>query len=315
MEEKIFNSEDDKKVVIEKGLLSFPDCPNKCTDGYYFEPYKHKRIKCSYCENKRKEVIKNNINVVDYKTNRTIEHMLNLPEYLNGINFDVESIITEKDKEIIKKETLESVYEQINEIMTKASIGDVPEYSIMINLGFKPLFNNLVYPLMMRYYLNGVDIAPYLNVYMIEQMRYGNQEMKNKMEEDYKTTFNELIHKDMCIVHLDTGARKESIDSVKGLMEIRAMRQKPTLILTEVKNSNLYSLITDEKIYNLAHFISIEYDKNELGLRAHSINDDIKNNDNSSNKNNMYEQSSLSRPSELSRKQLEALISKTPPKL
>ena len=86
--EKIFNS---KETLESSGnMLSFKDCPNRCIDGYYVDPYRHKRVKCLYCEQKRIDIARNKIDVLDMSTNKNIEKSLNLPSYVNGINFDVE---------------------------------------------------------------------------------------------------------------------------------------------------------------------------------------------------------------------------------
>ena len=46
-----------KKEEINNDLVSFKDCPNNCIKGYIFDPYKHKKVICTYCEEKRKSLL------------------------------------------------------------------------------------------------------------------------------------------------------------------------------------------------------------------------------------------------------------------
>ena len=257
-EAKIFKSRE--KLTTSGSLLSFRECPNKCVDGYYFDPYAHKKIKCVYCEEKRKELAKNNLDAFDSATEKNIQEVLNLPEYFNGLNFDANSLIVKKDLKLLDEKSVEFVKEQLTELVNNASIGIMPEYSIMINMGKRIHLNNFVYPLIMRYYMSGISVAPFLTSYDLVRLRKD----PDLIFDEYNVCFNDLLKKDCSVVFIDVGSDFETINIAKGYMELRALRNKATIFITGSWNTTISNMLSEEeKLKNLAYLISISYNKNE----------------------------------------------------
>ena len=255
MSETIFNIND--YHFANGNIFSFSDCPNKCVNGKYFDYVNHEKKICLHCKNKREELVKNNKKLIDSDVETNISNILRLPDYLNGINFDVNSIILPEVLDEWTEESITKSYEEINNIIKDASIGIIPEYSIMINLGYKIRIANLIYPLMMRYYISGVNISPSLNSRDIEILRYGNDIDKDNLIKEIGVSFDDLIKKDLCVIFIDAGANETVLGILKGLMELRSFSKRPTIFLTGHFSKSLFNLTTDEKLYNLAHFITV----------------------------------------------------------
>ena len=242
-------------------MLSFDDCPNKCRDGYYIDPYKHSKVQCEYCKNKRIEITKNKVSVVDYKTNKNIEGTLNLPSSLNGMNYDFDSLFVASERKKFTEESVDLANQELNELMNNASIGLFPDYSVFINLGIRANHMNFIYPYMMRLYQNGVNICPLLTPIDIIELR---QEFSDNKIGNSSIKYTDLLKRSACIIYLDAASQSSSILTVKGLMELRALRGMSTVIVTGLYNSSSLELTTkDEKIKNLAHIIEVIYEKKE----------------------------------------------------
>ena len=258
--EKIFNS---KETLESSGnMLSFKDCPNRCIDGYYVDPYRHKRVKCLYCEQKRIDIARNKIDVLDMSTNKNIEKSLNLPSYVNGINFDVNSLIDKKDESMIEEKSLQEVKDSLEELLNMATIGDLPDYSLCINLGRKAHKDNLVYPWMLRLYMSGVSLSPYISSKELSDLRenYGFSEVAEELGISYK----DLLKRDGCFVFLDAGSTDSDINAVKGLMELRASKNKVTIVIIGLVGGMTKRISTDDKVKDLGYYLSVEYKPQEF---------------------------------------------------
>ena len=273
MEEPILISPNKRsEEFTSSNMMSFKDCPNRCIDGYVVDPYTHKRSICPYCEEKRKSFVKNSL--TDKKNNKTIEEALNLPlmSSMSGFNFNSSIIIPEFAVKYLKQDSVDNILKIMQCLVDDVTNGIIPDHSILFNLGARSCPNNFIYPYLINAYIAGLSVVPFLNIVDIQNIRKGYtwKEIGEKGKETtvfYDCTFNDIIRRDVFVVKIDAGADKDSVNTVKGVMQLRADNGKPTIIFTEIYNQNLNFLKSEDhmKFYHLATYYTIE--QNDKGKK------------------------------------------------
>lgn len=244
-----------RNVEFNGGILSFKDCPNQCIDGYYFDPYKHRRIKCDYCESKRRSMVKDSL--VTKEDNETIYTKLHLPKSFAGVDsFNVDSVIPEFAQTHMLKDSVSSIKSELTRLFNDISVGVVSDHSILFNLGKKAFESNFIYAYLLRAYQAGVLVSPYVTDYDLSRLISGDTE-------GYDFTYNSLLHSDVCVVVILSGASINNVNIVKGLMQARAHYDKSTIIFTNSWGSYIRDLCLEGDVVslNLATLCSIEYDE------------------------------------------------------
>lgn len=242
----------EKDTFFNKDLVSFPDCPNKCVGGYIFDPYTHTKKVCSYCSNKRSNVVRHDI--IDKESGQTISEILKLPISFAGKSYQADTVIPTFARKSIEEDSLEKVLVELRNLINKASVGELPEYSLMFNLGKYACENNFIYPFLLRVYKAGLSVAPMLT--SLELMK-----LRSLYEDGLDSSFGDYLDKQVCVVVIDAGANYKEVMAVKGLMQLRANRYLPTIIFTGYWQRFVWDLVADESYtgYNLARLVSIEY--------------------------------------------------------
>lgn len=246
---------------VSEDLISFKDCPNKCIDGKIFDPYTHKKTICSFCEDKRMRFARGDLK--DSGTGKTISEMLNLPTSYIGNEYDEDLVIPQFARKELKEDSVSLVLEKMKELMTDMSIGKLPECSIMFNLGKKANEANFVYPYLIKGYVAGRTLVPLVSLPDLCQLRlrYEGSPFSIGTYKDY--TYNDLIERDVCVIVIDAGATNVSLLAVKGLVQLRSQKLKPTIIFTNSWNKYVRDLCSEDnyKCFNLATLYSVEYGK------------------------------------------------------
>lgn len=240
--------------------VSFPDCPNKCIDGFYINPYQHRRIKCAYCEEKRRQAVTTNSSV--NKDNEKINEVLNLPSSFVGYgNFEFSQVLPDYAVKVMEPESVEMVGEKLASLIKNISVGEVSEDSLLFNLGKKAFENNFIYVYLVRAYIAGLKVSPFISSYELNELRNGS---KSIMDLDIK--YSDFIKTDVCVVSIDAGATSHEILAVKGLMQIRAQYSKSTIVFTNAWNGVVMDMCTEDGkgSRSLALLYSIEYNKKYL---------------------------------------------------
>lgn len=223
-------------------------CPNGCVDGWIINPYKHTRTICPYCRDKRKEEV---------KERDTIMEDLNLPEGYIPEKFSFEDVIPSGSRGIIEEASLADVAEVSEKLIAEVSAGNLPEESIMFNLGASVYEQNFLLPLITKGYISGLKVSDLIEVpvLMAERRKYSYGE-ENK--------FSDYLKSDLCVVSIDAGTDRDGLLAVKGLMQLRARRYLPTIMITHVWNRYVRDLTNpdeDYKSYELARLVSVVYKK------------------------------------------------------
>lgn len=236
MSEKLFET-NQGVVKTSNSILSFEDCPNKCRDGYYIDPYKHKRVKCTYCENKRKQLAQSKVQL---DGDKSIQTLLNIPNMLSGYGSLQFATIIPVDSQYF---SFEEPINYMQSLFEKASSGDCSEESLLFNLGKVSCVRNFINPYLMRAYIGGATVSPYItarDVFNLIRKEAGllatNDEVVTDYIDDYIVSnlkYNDLLTSDICVVHITTGSLYTQVRAVKGLMQMRASNNKSTIIFTD----------------------------------------------------------------------------------
>lgn len=248
---------EDTSELVEMVGVSFKDCPNKCRDGYFIDPYKHKRIPCSYCSSKREQVVKKGLQ--DKDTHKSITELLNLPNSFSGINFDADTVIPNFMLKKLEEGSVLEVKEKLRSLIQDISVGVLPITSLMFNLGSKASENNFICPYLLRAYNSGKSVVPMLSLPELCELR-NNMELGIKTDE---LSYADLVSREVCIIVIDTGATKGSINAVKGLMQLRANKELSTIIFTNAWGYSVLELCSEDdyESKNLATLYSVKYNE------------------------------------------------------
>lgn len=242
--------------------VSFDDCPHKCTSGMIFNPYTGVSVPCPYCESKRKEKVNN---IQSTKEEKSIYEILNITQPFTGSDFNIERVIPSYSLKYYVEESYSLVCKFLDEMFTMIGIGEYLDYSIMFNLGKKSHVENLIVPYMLKAYENGLKVAPYLDVLTLCNLRRSSETSGFSFTHEWGSAYNDYVDADICFVYIDTGVTQVGLDNVKGLMQIRASKGKPTYIVTDYWRRGISDILSedDEKCLNLAYLVSVEYKKKE----------------------------------------------------
>lgn len=236
MSEKLFET-NQGVVKTSNSILSFEDCPNKCRDGYYIDPYKHKRVKCTYCENNRKQLAQSKVQL---DGDKSIQTLLNIPNMLSGYGSLQFATIIPVDSQYF---SFEEPINYMQSLFEKASSGDCSEESLLFNLGKVSCVRNFINPYLMRAYIGGATVSPYItarDVFNLIRKEAGLLAINDGVVTDYiddyiisNLKYNDLLTSDICVVHITTGSLYTQVRAVKGLMQMRASNNKSTIIFTD----------------------------------------------------------------------------------
>lgn len=246
--------------------ISFPECPNKCKNGFLFNPYTGVTIPCEYCANKRSELVKTE----GETESGTIYEQLHITNMLTADAFDMERLIPTNVRQGMVTESITALETQLNEIMSKMSIGEFPSYSILFNFGFKVNTEIFTTPFMIKAFRAGINVAPMVTALELVRLRFQYEDMEDLSynKDGWGNSYDDYIKADICVVNMDAGTTYRGVLAVKGLMQLRALKGKPTYIVTSIWGSSVMELVSGRgnTERNLASLISVEYKKKEQNI-------------------------------------------------
>ena len=245
--------------------LSFKDCPNKCKDGKIYNPYTKTSRLCSYCEEKRKNLIRGNKLLKD---GNKITDVLNLNLSVTGNSYNFDLVLPEFARDLLVKPSIDILSSEMSALINKSNLGDLPTESKLFNLGSKVFWEYFINPLLLNYYREGRSVAPLSFPTDIIDKR-------NRFELGIDSAdYNVLIDSDICVVLIDAGVSTTGLSAVKGLMQIRGYKSKSTIILTNHWSRNLEFLYHTESLssYSLARLYSVEYTKRLSDSSSNPLN-------------------------------------------
>lgn len=267
MEEKIFDSHDSLKFSGD--LMSFDGCPNRCTNGYYVDPYLHKRVRCEHCFELRKKLV---VEQAYLDGGKRLTDILRLQDnYTGNQNFDVDALIPKSQLQFVEPRSVEFVKAVLRGMVERVSLGEKIMSSVVINLGRVAHSQLFIAPFLMRSYVSGLSTVPFitaLDVVRLRSMQTSDNFPSHWLELYTDLTFDDLLESDTCLVYIDAGdgrSKEHELMAVKGLMQLRAWNGRSTIILTDYWSGTIYSLTSEA--YS-AEFSGLDTDTNKQSADA-----------------------------------------------
>ena len=261
-QEPIFEQKEEAVSFVEGSTLSFKGCPNKCINGYFVDPYKHKKVLCSYCEEKRKKLVKHDI---ELKEDADLNSVLRLMPTFEGLgNCTIDNILMKKSK-ALDMQSYDRIVEKLQDLLNKVSVGELPDESLMFNMGDLANWNSYIDAYLVRSYMSGLTTAPFL---FIDDLIYSKRVYDLGLDDTDAIDYKLITSSDTCLVFIDSGVTIKGIYAVKGLMEVRARYNKSTILFLKSFNPELKNALNSlksfgEKRFDLVNDYMIIYKKAE----------------------------------------------------
>lgn len=250
---------------------SFEDCPYDCTDGKLFVPSLRKLVPCPHCSEIRKKIARGRVEVKtdkateDGKTEAVSTNLLNIlriDSCYSGYTYSIEDAIP--DMENMTDESVSEVRDRLDILMSKASLGEAPEFSLLFNLGAYADVLCFIYPYLIKCYTSGLRVTPLASTIELAQMRHEAEKSSYDSSADrkYGESYADYVDADICVLVADAGISLDGNYTIKGLMQARARKGKSTIIFTNAilpQVRGLYGSIKNKR--NIAELVTIEYKK------------------------------------------------------
>lgn len=238
------------------------DCPYDCDNGYLFNPVTKEKQPCPHCKDALRQMVSGKR---ELSTGKSIAETLKIPSSYVNREFNFAEVILDSDSMTV--ESVMSMERLLSGMFSELALGNIPDSSYVLNLGSKCDFLMLSFKLLTSAMKGGLRVSPLMCVpYLIEMQLSGSQGYfteKQKMKEKYGVTYEELRDLDLVVVALDSNTTDIGLSKVKGLMQYRAMVDKPTIVIcNSIYNIGVLTLPQDsprDTSFFLGKFVSIEY--------------------------------------------------------
>lgn len=242
---------------------SLEDCPYHCNNGKLMDYELKKIVPCPYCSEKKNELAKDGLAEDTDGSIISLPTMLGINnKYLNS-KFIYESVIPDGEKVFLDEESVKKQGEVLEDIYLGLGVGELPERSYCIGLGYKGSIDRVAYPLLAKAYLSGLSVAKFISCTQYNRMCIN---MSDEVEGYYT--------KDLVIILIQDGASKADIASAKGLMQTRALNGKCTIFLTTwvIEACSMLLGYPFDDTYFLATGVFVEYKVGKNKKKSHYIN-------------------------------------------
>lgn len=252
-------------------MLILDNCPYNCKDGKVYNRVSHRFEICPHCSELRVKQVRGE---VECEGGLTVSELLRVPERYTGLSFNMDLVIPNRYQQMrLIPESVEEVGTVLNQLISDATMGEVPKRTYLFNLGDCADISAFVYPYMMRAYKAGLKVAPL--VYSLELQRLRNklersfedEEFRPSVLDKYGDNYDDYLDADICITVLDTGATIKDLNAIRGIIDNRAERGKATMVFTYAYFDRIFSLCSngDEMSLRLATLVQVRFRKASTG--------------------------------------------------
>lgn len=175
-------------------------------------------------------------------------------------DFDFTTIFPPSERGLIENlREYEQKCEEVYFTVRNAGSGSHLDRSYCIFLGVKGNVPELAYSLLIAAYQAGTTVCPVVTPHLI-------QKANSMVVDDANFTLRDAIYKsDFSVVMLPEGSFKNEILSVKGYLQNRAVKQKPTVVVTTTTMAACSTFLDSGKRYDMATPVVPMYKRSEGG--------------------------------------------------
>lgn len=200
----------------------YDDCPYHCNDsGKILDTTLGQLIDCPFCSKRKKELLAKGYvesednNIVPLSTVLGIEN-----PYLST-KFSYDSVVPDGELLFIEDESVEWQRSESQELYYALSIGQLPEISYCFGISVKGRIDRFAYPMLAKGYLNNLSVAPFISC-----TEYCRKVVNISEDLDL------FLESDLVLMLINDGASLADISSAKGLMQARALKNRPTIFVS-----------------------------------------------------------------------------------
>lgn len=237
----------------------YAECPHKCNKGYLFNPYTKVKTPCPYCSEKRAKAKASGTDILPTGEVVNLSEYLRVPTSLIGTNFSLDYVLSDVVRLTTTQESKARVEGVIKDLIAKGRIGECPKCSMLFNIGVANV-QAVIYAYLVSCYSAGLKVAPLLQAYEINNIRYDYKLQDSPVWGD---KYSDYVNADICVVWLDTGSTLPDINAVAGLVEHRSNKGKSTIGFTTSWCVDIRKLYTSdsENIKHMFKLVSLDFKK------------------------------------------------------
>lgn len=200
----------------------FEDCPYGCNvNGMLLDSELGKLVPCPHCSEKKKELLDQGLVETEENSRLSVSSVLGISNDFLSRKFVYDSVIPDGEKLFLKEESLEWQKSESEELYLGLGIGQLPEVSLCFGIGVKGRIDIFAYPIIAKAYMSGLTVAPIISGSEYARMVYNMSD-----------SIDQYIESDFVMVLVNDGCSYADVSCLKGLMQSRALKGKPTIFIT-----------------------------------------------------------------------------------
>lgn len=225
-----------------------------CVDGYVFDRNLKQKVPCEICKRERAEYAHKGLVQLTNGDLISVYDYLGSKEYGLSERYSDEYIIGKADLYYLEPTTVQAFNKGLDIYLSYLLKGQIPKYSVMLYAGRHARLDALAVNILLSAYKGGLTIAP---IVTYAKLLGKGLDPRVSNEEDL------YLDSDVCVAILTSGISNIGSMLFRGLMQERAVRGKPTILLLSDKYDFQYilrSLTTlDTPRLDLAVYLGVTY--------------------------------------------------------
>lgn len=200
----------------------FEDCPYHCNDrGLILDTELGKMVDCPHCSKRKRELLAKGYVESEDDSKISLSTALGINNQYLSQKFVYDSIVPDGELLFIEDESVEWQRSESEELYYALSTGQLPEISYCFGISIKGRIDRFAYPLLAKSYLNNLSVAPFISCTEYCRKIY-------KISEDLDL----YLECDVLLMLINEGASLADINAAKGLMQTRALKNRPTIFVS-----------------------------------------------------------------------------------
>lgn len=178
-------------------------------------------------------------------TEKAVEEALTSEDFHEKLGFSVdpfispapsltgEGLVPESEETYLEEGVLREVGGYLSETCTLLSKGALPQRSLLFGLGIRGRLVNCTYPLLASAYIGGLEPHPLVSAHDLEFWKL--RERIDELEAFYSSKVG--------VISLEEGTSRAGLQVCKGVMQVRASRNLPTIFVTTWSAKSVSTLV------------------------------------------------------------------------